>query len=149
MLLVKTKMASSTIDGIGLFADEFIASGTLVWRLQPGFDLEIAPHELRALPKLARETFLKYAYLRRSSNTYILGFDDARFFNHSDTPNTRSIDTPDGSVNADIAAREINKGEELTTDYRLFDSDAELKLANTNLPALEMTGRTDASSTTQ
>jgi uncharacterized protein len=79
MLLVKTKMASSTIDGIGLFADEFIASGTLVWRLQPGFDLEIAPHELRALPKLARETFLKYAYLRRSSNTYILGFDDARF----------------------------------------------------------------------
>jgi SET domain-containing protein len=68
---------------------------------------------------------------------------------YSDTPNTRSIDTPDGSVNADVAARDINKGEELTTDYRLFDSDAELKLANTNLPALEMTGRTDASSTTQ
>jgi hypothetical protein len=52
-------------------------------------------------------------------------------------------------VNADVGARDINKGEELTTDYRLFDSSAERKLANANLPVLEMTGRTDATSTAQ
>jgi uncharacterized protein len=100
MLLVKTKIASSSIEGIGLFADELILSGTPVWRLQQGFDLEVAPADLQMLPPQARETFLKYAYLRPSSNTYILAFDDARFFNHSDTPNAKSIDTADGKVNA-------------------------------------------------
>jgi uncharacterized protein len=150
MLLVKTKIAPSSIEGIGLFADEFIPSGTPIWRLQQGFDLEAAPADLQVLPAQARETFLKYAYLRPSSNTYILGFDDARFFNHSDTPNTISIDTPDGTVNADIAARDINKGEELTTDYRLFDRDAERKLtANDNPPPLQATSTTNATSTAQ
>ena len=41
MLLVKTKIGPSKIAGIGLFADEFIAKGTPVWKFEPGFDLEI------------------------------------------------------------------------------------------------------------
>jgi hypothetical protein len=53
-----------------------------------------------------REMFLKYAYLRPSACTYILWVDDAHFFNHSSTPNTKSIDMVDANTNTDIAARD-------------------------------------------
>ena len=36
MLLVKTKIKSSEIAGIGLFADEFIPKGTCTWRFRGG-----------------------------------------------------------------------------------------------------------------
>ena len=42
MLLVKTKIGPSEIDGIGLFADQFIPRGTLVWELVPALDIEVA-----------------------------------------------------------------------------------------------------------
>ncbi len=38
MLLVKTKIGQSNISGIGVFADEFIPKGTVIWRYQEGFD---------------------------------------------------------------------------------------------------------------
>jgi hypothetical protein len=78
-----------------------------------GFYFEIAPGDLRALPEIARETFLKYAYLRPSSNTYILSFHDVHFFNHSSTPNTKSIVMADANTNTDIATRDIKKSGEI------------------------------------
>ena len=128
MLLVKTKLGPSEIEGIGLFAAEDIPKGTRIWDYRPGFDLEFSPEFVQALPEPAHSYALRYAYLNKFKGTYILCSDDARFFNHSATPNTTSIDSPDGQVNADIAARDIREGEELTTDYNSFDSDFELKM---------------------
>ncbi len=38
MLLVKTHLGKSKINGIGLFADEFISKGKVIWKFTPGFD---------------------------------------------------------------------------------------------------------------
>ena len=95
MILVKTKIRQSKINVIGLFADQFIKKGTIIWKFQPGFDLRIDKDELNKLSKSAKEQFLKYAYLNPDSHKYILCFDDARFFNHSDEPNSIDVVSPD------------------------------------------------------
>ena len=39
MLLVKTYLNKSKINGIGLFAKEFISRGAVVWELRKEFDV--------------------------------------------------------------------------------------------------------------
>lgn len=129
MLLVKTKIGPSKINGIGLFADQFIPQGTPVWKFQEGFDLEISETDLASLSAPARKQFLKYSYKNIETGKYILCFDDARFFNHANQPNctevlsTKEIDEP-----VDIAACDIQIGEELTCDYKTFDGDFNNKI---------------------
>jgi uncharacterized protein len=55
------------------------------------------------------------------SGCYILCTDDARFINHSSQPNT--IDTQEGEEGLTIAARDIQPGEEITSNYEAFDAD--------------------------
>ena len=118
MLLVKTKIGPSKIAGIGLFSDQFIPKGASVWKMMPGFDMEIRKEALPQLSEPARLQFLNYVYMNRQKGTYILCFDDARFFNHSEIPNVGSSE--DDSV-VDVALRDIQAGEELTQDYEKFD----------------------------
>lgn len=118
MLLVKTKIGSSNIAGIGLFADQLIPKGTPVWKFMPNFDIEIIKDDLLKLSEPARAQALNYVYMNRQKGVYILCFDDARFFNHSKDPNVSSSE--DDSV-TDVALRDIQVGEELTQDYGNFD----------------------------
>jgi SET domain-containing protein len=120
MLLVKTKIGPSKIAGIGLFADQFISKGTPVWKFVAGFDQIKKEAELSELSEVAKAQFLNYIYHNKKTGDYILCFDDARFFNHSDDPNCVSGEDDDVP---DIAVRDIQPGEEMTNDYRVFDSD--------------------------
>jgi len=123
MLLVKTKVGPSKIHDIGLFADQFIKKGSPIWCFTSGLDLKLNEKELTDLPKLARKQILHYCYHSVVDNTYVLPFDDARFFNHSKNPNTTSIDIPEDSEGLEIASRDIQSGEELLCDCREFDID--------------------------
>ncbi len=129
MLLVKTKIGPSKINGIGLFANQFIPRGTPVWKFQSGFDLKIDKSDLSKLFDPGREQFLKYAYLNPKTNKYILCFDDARFFNHFDNPNCIDINSPDDEEGINIAAKDIKEGEELTCNYKEFDADFDYKMS--------------------
>jgi SET domain-containing protein len=120
MLLVKTYLDRSAIHGIGLFAAERIAKGTVVWRLSPEIDFLVAAETIAALHPASREQIEKYTYLDRVLGEYVLCGDDARFFNHSDTPNC--LDYPDERGGTTVAARDIERGEELTCDYATFDA---------------------------
>ncbi|MEI6789744.1 MAG: SET domain-containing protein-lysine N-methyltransferase [Myxococcaceae bacterium] len=122
MLLVKTKIGPSRINGIGLFADQFIPQGLLTWKLTHGLDLKYPPQDLERLHEIARLTFLKHAYLSTRTGLYVLCSDDARFFNHSYEPNIGDTDCKDSDEGADLALRDIVPGEELTCDYRAFDT---------------------------
>lgn len=122
MLLVKTKLGLSKIHGIGLFAAEFIPKGTITWKFIPGFDLEFSPHELAQLPPPSREQVLKYSYTHKKTGKYMLAGDDARFVNHSDAPNIVAGHSDIREEGTDIAARDIQEGEELTIDYKSFDA---------------------------
>jgi uncharacterized protein len=127
MLLVKTWIGMSSIHGIGLFADEFIPKGSSTWEFLEGFDLRLSPSVLERLSVPARTQFLHYSYFHADTGLYELCSDDARFFNHSDTPNTASFSLSSGDE-VDRALRDIADGEEITCDYRKFDPDWQTKL---------------------
>lgn len=120
MLLVKTYLDRSAIHGIGLFAGERIAKGTVVWRRAPEIDLLLDPADLERLHPTSREQIEKYTYLDQRLRKLVLCGDDARFFNHSDAPNCH--DFPDADGGTTVAARDIERGEELTSDYSSFDA---------------------------
>lgn len=122
MVCFKTKIGESKISGLGLFADEFIPKDSVVWKFEPGFDMLVEPKTLERLSPAAKEQLLKYAYVSKKSGKYLLPADDSRFINHSDDANlfTSILDGP-GEEDITHAARDIQKGEELTADYRQFD----------------------------
>lgn len=128
MLLVKTQLGMSAIDGIGLFAAQFIPRGSRVWQWSRGFDLRVSARELESLAFEARQTFLRYSYLSKRSGLYVLCFDNARFLNHCEKPNLIDESAEDSEEGLDIAARDIEPGEELTSDYRDFDNETGLKM---------------------
>lgn len=127
MLLIRTRLGVSEIDGIGLFADEDIRKGTLIWRFDPAIDQRFSEDMLSTLSQGAREQIQKYSYREKHSGLYVLCGDDARFFNHSTDPNCFDIyedaASPNDAHDVTIALRDIRRGEELTCDYSLFDQD--------------------------
>lgn len=114
MLLVKTYLGASSVHGIGLFAGENIVKGTVIWRFDERVDRRFTQAERDALPEPARSFLRTYSYPEEvGSPIYLLDGDHARFFNHSDHPNTDCVvDT--------IATRDIVVGEELLCDYNQF-----------------------------
>ena len=123
MMLVPTRLAPSTIHGLGVFAAAPIASGAPVWRFAKGLDMEFAPDIVDGLPAHVRAFFAHYGYLDRNVGRIILCFDDARFVNHSDTPNVATDYTQD-PYGLDVALRDIAAGEEITMDYAGFEEGA-------------------------
>ena len=123
MLLVPTRLAPSRIHGLGVFAAEPIAAGTPVWRFQKGLDMEFGADILDGLPAHVRTFFSHYGYLDRNVKRIILCFDDARFVNHSDTPNV-ATDYAQDPYGLDVALRDIAAGEEITMDYAGFEESA-------------------------
>lgn len=113
MLLVPTEIRPSPIHGIGLFAKEFIAKGTIVWRFDSRIDRIYSEEELSHLPPLAQEHMDHFAFYYKAAGLWIACGDNGRFVNHSDTPNLVSGDGFDQTR----AARDIQPGEELTDDY--------------------------------
>ena len=120
MLLVPTRLAPSSIHGFGVFALAPIAKGTPVWRFATGLDMEFSPDIVNGLPEHVRTFFSHYGYLDRNVKRIILCFDDARFVNHSDTPNL-ATDYAQDRYGLDVALRDIEAGEEITMDYAGFE----------------------------
>jgi SET domain-containing protein len=114
MLLVTTYLDKSAIHGIGVFAQEFIAKGTKIWRFVEGFDRAYSPKEYSRLPKAARDFIKFHGY--KVDGEILLTVDHDRHINHSDDPNT-VLKSGYAIANCDIP-----KGTEITNDYREFDA---------------------------
>lgn len=98
--------------GHGVVATQLIPKGTIVWSLC-ALDHVFTHEELKKMAPIY------YPYLHRYSwvtpeGTLVLNWDFERFINHSCDPNRLDIGT-----NLSIAVRDIEKGEELTCDYRI------------------------------
>lgn len=115
MLRVKTKLSLSRVDGIGLFADQFIPKGTVTWQYDPAFDMRWTEEMVKDLPQWTKDQFSKYSYFDYKQNCYVLCADDQRYINHSIDPNILS--TPD----QDVAGRDIQPGEELFCNYEHYE----------------------------
>ena len=116
MLLVKTYVDSSAIEGVGVFAAEPVAKGTQVWRFEPTLDRALTAQEVGRLPASAQDFIARYAYVHPDDRSiYMLDGDHGRFMNHAETPNTDYAEGVAGYASRDIAA-----GEEITCDYGQF-----------------------------
>ena len=130
MLLVKTKTAPSPIHGTGLFADEFISKGRVIWRFSKPIDEAYTEEEVQKLPEPKRSEILglHFTYKSKETGRYILPGDDGRFINHSFTPTIETIFETGVEEDSGIAARDIQIGEELTVDYRVFDEEIDFEV---------------------
>jgi uncharacterized protein len=114
MLLVDTYLDKSAIHGLGVFAGQFIAKGTKIWRFVEGFDRVYSPKQFAKLPKPARDFIRFHGY--RVDGEILLTVDHDRHINHSQDANTV---LKNGYA---IARRDIPQGSEITNDYREFDA---------------------------
>ncbi|CAF1598926.1 unnamed protein product [Didymodactylos carnosus] len=122
MLLVKTKVAPSSIAGLGLFAVEFIPKGSVIWRFEKTFDVSLSEENYSSLKKNpAFDSMDPYIYRSIITGNYIVCSDNARYINHSWQANT--ADKPGENGTLTIATSDIQPGEEITSNYELFDAD--------------------------
>lgn len=127
MLVVRTSLKYSPIHGLGCFAEENIKKGQIVWEFDSRFDLEFSEDELKNFSPSYLDFLKVYSYtvIKDQKKIYVLCGDHARHMNHSESPNLLEAGTVNGQ---NIAARDIQAGEELTCNYLDFDDDAHLKL---------------------
>jgi len=116
MNLIKTYIDKSSIQGIGLFAGEFILKGKKIWELN-GFDLMLRERNYEYWIANMTEEQLKYIkrYIYFNDGDWIYCSDDAKFKNHSKDPNT-IVNKYD-----QYALKDIRIGEEITCDYSELD----------------------------
>ena len=118
MMLVRTYLSNSAIEGVGIFAAEPIRAGDVIWRLEPNFDVLLTGQEIENWPTHMDDFLDRYCYLHRDiPNTWVLELDNGRFMNHSElSPNTNFEEFYVGHATRDIAP-----GEEITCNYFDFD----------------------------
>jgi hypothetical protein len=131
MMLVRTYVGPSPIEGLGVFAAEAIRRGQEVWRFDPRFDKLIRKADLGDASSCVQEYLARYAYDFHQDSEYMLcDIDDAIYMNHSGRPNV-DLSNPDCGV----ATSDIRSGTELTCDYSTFMNGSVLLLGERNRPA--------------
>lgn len=120
MLLVPTSVRQSPIHGLGLFAEEDIPEGTIIWRFEPLVDRLIPEGELERLPTHVAAYIDIYSEYFPDLGVLVLSGDNDRYTNHSDDPNTEVVlpNRPEALVRA---RRDIAAGEEITCDYNVIN----------------------------
>lgn len=126
MLLVKTTIGPSKIHGLGLFAAERIPKGTYVWKFMPDLDIVKTKNEVNTLQPVIQDLFIRRAYLDSHKQKYVLSPDGSMFVNHSVHSNLVQDFSAD-PYGPEIAARDIEAGEELTENYRDYDDPSDFK----------------------
>jgi len=116
MMTVRCYLAPSPIEGLGVYSAVSIREGEEVWRYNPDFDLSYPTAKIASSPDHIQEFMDRYSYVNPfDPSQVILDADEARFMNHSDTPNVDFTSDISGRALRDIAA-----DEELTCDYACF-----------------------------
>jgi len=119
MLLISTYVAPSSIEGLGVYSDEYVPCGSLIWSLNPKFDVFVNEIELGSLPDHVRSYIARYSYPHlEMPGCRVIDVDNGKYMNHSLAPNTDFRIFDKGYALADIA-----RGEEITCNYHEFDPD--------------------------
>ena len=123
MFYIKTKLQKSSVHGIGLFADEHVAKGKMVWKPSKSLTLSYPVADFKKLPSQDRKIIAHYGCFNSMKNEWCLFADDIRFLNHSELPNIGI--SKNGSDLKSL--RNIKKGEELLQNYADFEDEKSLR----------------------
>ncbi len=122
MLIVPTLVKQSTVAGLGLFADRYIAKGTIIWKFNPVIDILYTPEEVKNMQEEVRSIIMHFAFLSKVSGMYVLPIDSDRFMNHSLNNNIDSVFVDGERELLGVANRDIQAGEEILANYMTFDA---------------------------
>lgn len=119
------EVRKSKIHGLGLFAKKLIPKGTVWWHARRQDVLIITKNQFLTLDSPSKtplirnyiEALLTYAYYDEIGEVLIFCLDDSKYVNHSDNPNSGTIE--EHALNA-ISRRDIQPGEEITEDYSYY-----------------------------
>src|SRR6478736_5607339 len=76
MMLVRTFVAPSEIQGLGVFAGEFIPGGSHLWVLNPKFDIFLYREEIATLPAHMQDYVARYSYPHFEIDPEFRGFGE-------------------------------------------------------------------------
>jgi SET domain-containing protein len=117
MLTIKNYLAEAGKKGVGVFAGEDIKKGQTIWVFDSNFSKSYHDSDVQKMPAHQQEFIKRYAYTDHANpSVWILDLDNGRFMNHDDNPNS------DYDLKTGWATKDIKKGEEITCDYRVFDT---------------------------
>jgi len=125
MIHIKFKLDKSSRHGIGVFADEDIPKGTIIYTPSPLLDVDLTREQFDSLDEKEKEEIRYWGFFEKATQRWHVDFGVTHLINHSD----------DGTVTQDpcyaeshlIATRDIKKGEELTQNYLEIESEDELR----------------------
>lgn len=117
MFQIKTYIDKSDIHGMGVFANEIVPMGTIVWVYDPDFDNYINVEDVNKLPEAYIDFINRQARVTEIEGRICLCGDDARFTNHSDDPNIEPSYDDKGSF---FAVLDLKPGDEITVSYNNY-----------------------------
>jgi SET domain-containing protein len=125
MIHIKYKLNTSPLHGVGLFADEPIKKDEVIYTASPVLDVNITQEQFNALDEKEKQEVRWWGFLDPTTNMWHVDFDVSHFINHADQATvTQDASHTDAYL---VAARDIEKGEELTQDYLEFESREDLR----------------------
>ncbi len=118
MIHINYKLDKSNKHGIGLFANEDLRKGQLVYTASPILDVNITQEQFDSLTDREKEEFRWWGFFDDSSQRWHVDFDVSKFINHSiEGTLTQGENHKEAYL---ITTRDIKKGEELTQNYLEF-----------------------------
>lgn len=124
MIHIKYKLDKSDKHGIGLFADEDLKEGQLVYTASPILDLNITQEQFDSLSDNEKQEIRWWGFFDELSGLWHVDFDVSKFINHSKQGTVTQDKSHDEAYL--ITTRDIKKGEELTQNYLEFESKEDL-----------------------
>lgn len=125
MIHISYKLDRSNLHGIGLFADEDIKKGQLIYTASPLLDVNISQAQFDRLSETEKREVRYWGFWINSEQIWHVDFDVTRFINHSfDATVTQDSAHTDAYL---VATRDIKTGEELTQNYLEFETGEDLR----------------------
>ena len=121
---IRYELKPSIHHGIGLFSGEDIKERQLIYSEGPELDVNLTIEKFNTLSEPEEKEVQYWGYWNKEKGVWHVDFDSSRFINHSSDPNITRVQ---GDSVRLVALRDITAGEELTQNYREFESEEELR----------------------
>lgn len=122
---VQYKLDKSGLHGIGLFADQDITKGSLIYTASPLLDVNLTQEQFDSLTENEKKEVKWWGFFDQPTKKWHVDFDVSKFINHS--YHATVTQDPIHTEAYLIAVRDIINGEELTQNYLEFETKEELK----------------------
>jgi len=124
MIHIKYILDKSSVHGIGLFADQDVKKGELIYSASPALDLNISQEKFDSLRPKEQQEIKYWGFWVEAEKVWHVDFDNSKFLNHSEWGNvTQDFSHPEAWL---VALRDIKQGEELTQNHLEFESKDDL-----------------------